>query len=71
MKGGNSVVMDETESYIENKCNGKRIPIRRENGMFVVTVRVPKGAVKNVERQYAIMATEDSESFRRQVKVLV
>ena len=63
--------MDETESYIENKHNGKRIPIRRKNGMFVVTMRVPKGAVKSIEKQYAIMATGDSESFHRQVKVLV
>ena len=63
--------MDEEGSYIENKKSGKKIPIRRENGMFVVTMTIPKGATRNIEKQYAIMATGDSESFHRQVKSLV
>ena len=71
IKGGNRVVMDEEGSYIENKKSKKRIPIRRENGMFVVTMTIPKGAVRNIEKQYAIMATGDNESFHRQVKSLV
>ena len=71
IKGGNRVVMDEEGSYIENKKSGKKIPIRRENGMFVVTMTIPKGAVRNIEKQYAIMATGDNESFHRQVKSLV
>ena len=64
-------MMDETASYIENKQSKKRIPIKRENGMFIVTMTVPKDAVKAIEKQYAVMATGDAESFHRQVKGLV
>ena len=39
--------------------------------MFVVTMTIPKGATRNIEKQYAIMATGGSESFHRQVKSLV
>ena len=63
--------MDETVSYIENKQTKKRIPIKRENGMFIVTMTIPMGAVKAIEKQYAIMATGDGESFHRQAKGLV
>ena len=58
-------------SYIENKTTGKRIPIKRENGMFVVTMTVPKGEDRRMERQYAVLATGDMESFHRQVKDLI
>ena len=71
LKGGNRVVLDDEVSYIENKKTKKRIPIRRENGMFVVTMTVPKGAIKPIERQYAVMVAEDNQSFHRQVKNLV
>ena len=70
IKGGNRVVMDEEGSYIENKKNGKRIPVKRDNDMFVVTMTVPKGEMRAMERPYAIMAAEDSQSFHRQVKNL-
>ena len=39
--------------------------------MFIVTMTIPKGAVKAIEKQYAIMARGDAESFHRQVKGLV
>ena len=70
IKGGNRVIMDEHESYIENKKSGKRIPIRRDNGMFVVTMTVPKGAVKQIEKQYATLGAGDSESVHQQVRIL-
>ena len=53
------------------KKTKKRIPIKRENGMFVVTIEIPKGQRRTVEQQYAIMATGDTGSFHRQVKDLV
>ena len=34
--------MDETVSYIENKQSKTRIPIKRENGMFIVTMTIPR-----------------------------
>ena len=71
LKGGNRIVMGEEASYIENKGTGKKIPIRRENGMFIVTMTVPKGAAKAVEKQYAILGMGDSESLHQQVKNLV
>ena len=71
LKGGNRIALDDSSSYIENKATGKRIPIRRENGMFVVTMTVPKGEDRRVERQYAVMAAGDMESFHRQVKNLM
>ena len=49
IKGGSRVVMDEEGSYIENKKNGKRIPIKRDNDMFVVTMTLPKGEVRAME----------------------
>ena len=70
MKGGNRVVLDDESSYIENKKTKKRIPIKTEHGMFGVTMTVPRGAVKPIERQYAVMAAGDSQSFH-QVKNLV
>ena len=46
LKGGNRLVLDDEASYIENKKTQKRIPIKRENGMFVVTMIMQKGSVK-------------------------
>ena len=71
LKGGNRIVMDEEVSYIENKKTGKKIPIKRDNGMFVVTMTIPKRSNREMERQYAIMAAGDQETFHRQVKHLV
>ena len=71
LKGGNRIVMDETVSYIDNKHSKKIIPIKRGNGIFIVTITIPNVAVKAIEKQYAIMATGDVESFHRQVKGLV
>ena len=56
LKGGNRVVLDDEASYIENKKTKKQIHIKRENGMFVVTMNIPKGAVKPIEKQYAVLA---------------
>ena len=71
LKGGNRIVLDDAGSYIENKTTGKRIPIRRENGMFVVTMTLPKGEDRRMEKQYAVLATGDMESFHRQVRNLM
>ena len=71
IKGGNRIIMDESGSYIENKSTHKRIPIKRDNGMFVVTMTVPRGSVKAIEKQYAVMAAGDNESFHRQVRNLM
>ena len=37
IKAGNRIVLDEDESYIQNKRTNKKIPIKRDNGMFIVT----------------------------------
>ena len=41
VKAGNRIVLDEESSYIENKTTKKRIPITRQNCMFMVTMRIP------------------------------
>ena len=48
VKAGNRIVLDEDSSYIENKTTKKRIPRTRKNGMFVVTMRIPRGVVRRL-----------------------
>ena len=71
IKAGNRIVLDEEGSYIENKSTRKRIPIKREHGMFTVTMKLEKGNRREHERQYAVMGTEDEPSFHRQVTSLI
>jgi hypothetical protein len=42
MKGGNTVVFDETGSYIMHKQSCKKIPLRRERGVFAFDLWVKK-----------------------------
>ena len=67
IKAGNRIVLDEEGSYIQNKGASKKIPIKRDNGMFVVTMEIEKGHKRYEEQQYAVLGTEDSPSFLRQV----
>ena len=39
-EANNKVVFDEEGSYIENKRNGQRIPIKKENGVYYMTMWV-------------------------------
>ena len=71
LKGGNRVILDDEGSYIENKKTKKNIPMKRENGMCVVTMIIQKGAIKPIEKQCAVMASGDSQSFHWQVRNLV
>ena len=41
---GNIVVIGSQESYIENTGNGKRIPVIRRKGVFVVQLGAQAGA---------------------------
>ena len=36
----NRVVFDEKGSYIENKVSGRKVPMREENGVYVIGVHV-------------------------------
>ena len=71
--GGNRVVLDGDESYMENRKSGKRTPIKYENGQYALYLWVPAtGAkvAKNVggENRYAILAAEDEPAgFARPV----
>ena len=61
---GNKVVFDsqgEEGSYIENEVSKKKIPIKRGNGKVVATMTVPRGAVKPIEGQDAVMAMEGND----------
>ena len=71
IKAGNRIVLDEEGSYIENTLTGENIPIKREHGMFTVTMKIGKDNTREHEKQYAVMATEDEPSFRRQVVNLI
>ena len=42
VKAGNKVVMDENDSYIENKKTGLKTPMRLENNVFVFDLWVEK-----------------------------
>ena len=68
-KAGNRIVLDEPNSYIENKQSKRRIPIERKNDMFVVTLKVKKENTDK-DKQYAVMSADDAP-FHRQVKNLI
>ena len=42
VKSGDRIVLNEEESYIQNKRTQKKIPIKRDNGMFIVTMKIEK-----------------------------
>ena len=67
IKAGNRIVLDEEESYIQNKRTQKKIPMKRDNGMFIVTMKIQKGNKRYEGQQYAVLGTEDSPSFLGQV----
>ena len=67
IEAGNRIVLDEEGSYIQNKRTLKKIPIKRDNGMFVVTMKIENGNKRDEEQRYAALGTEDSPSFLRQV----
>ena len=51
MKAGNKVVMDENDSYIENKKTGLKTPMRLENNVFVFDLWVAKDEESSFPRQ--------------------
>ena len=47
---GNRVVFDSEGSYVELKSSGKRIPLRRQNGVYVMDVWVGGSKAKTEKR---------------------
>ena len=47
---GNRVVFDSEGSYVELKREGRRIPLRRQNGVYVMDVWVGGGKAKTETR---------------------
>ena len=47
---GNRVVFDSEGSYVELKSSGKRIPLRRQNGVYVMDVWVGGSKAKPGKR---------------------
>ena len=43
-EAGNKVIFDEEDSYIENKSNGVRTPLVKENGVYYLHIWVPKSS---------------------------
>ena len=39
VEAGNRVVLDEGDSYIENKATGEKMPLRKEKGVYVFDVK--------------------------------
>ena len=39
VEAGNRVVLDEGDSYVENKATGERMPLRKEKGVYVFDVK--------------------------------
>ena len=57
---GNRIIHDDADSlsYIENKSRGTRIPLKIENGIYVMEVTIDSGKVES----------KDVAPFRRQAK---
>ena len=51
VKAGNKIVMDENDSYIQNKKTGLRTPMRLENNVFVFDLWVEKDSAEPFPRQ--------------------
>ena len=76
--GGNRVMLDGNDSYLENRKNGRRTPIKYENGQYVLYMWVPamateaektKDKIQNTGNRYAILATDEQVTgFPRQAR---
>jgi hypothetical protein len=68
-KGGNKVVLDGRNSYMENKANGRRTQIHYEDGQYILYLWVPARAGKKAEaandyqkgNRFAILAANEAE----------
>jgi len=71
--GGNRVMLDGHQSYMESKATGKRTPIKYENGQYALYMWVPAvgmstnkgaGAIKDdvKSNRYAILAADQQEA---------
>ena len=52
----NRVVFDDDGSYIEDKATGRRTPMQKKNGVYVVEMRVKRnseGQVSTIENEGA------------------
>ena len=72
-RGGNRVVLDGDESYIESKQTGRQTKIHYEQGQYILYLWVPAdsseaGTVRHQTAngsRYAILAAEDEQGFAR------
>ena len=60
---GNRVVFDEEGSYIEHKSSGKRTKLHKQNGVYVLQIRIKKekqevNAVKENEQVFVRLGEE-------------
>ena len=76
--GGNRVVLDGAESYMESKRSGKRTKIHYENGQYALYMWVPsvtkdvlktEGKVQAKGNRFAILATDEQSGFARPARV--
>ena len=74
-QGGNLVVLDGEHSYVKNKVSGQKTKIHYEGGQCIVYMWVPRGqqapekaAKPLTENSFSILAAEDEQVFRRQVR---
>ena len=76
--GGNRVVLDGRESYMENKKTGKKTKIYYENGQYALYMWVPsvtkdvlktEGKVQAKGNRFAILATDEQSGFARPARV--
>ena len=77
-RGGNRVVLDGRDSFMENKMTKKRTKVHYEDGQYVLYLWAPVSA-KEVEKTksrteaasngYAIPATDEEPGFTRPVRV--
>ena len=75
-RGGNRVVLDGDESYIESKRTGRQTKIHYEQGQYILYLWVPAdgreaGTVKSEAAKgsrYSILAAEGEQGFARQAR---
>ena len=69
---GNRIILDDADSpsYIENKATGIRVPLKIENGIYVMEVTVDSKKVesKNVAIDSKKVESTNVAPFRRQAK---
>ena len=73
-EAGKRVVFDEDGSYIENKATGKKTEMQKQNGVYVIKVKMPKSAqVSSVGEDHAGeegSGTSSSSGFARLVTLI-